>query len=351
MRILIDIGHPGHVHLFKHFAHEMIKSNHEVLFTVRDKEFEVKLLEHEKFNFINFGKHYKSKIGKVFGLAKFSFLSYKTSLKFKPDIYLSHGSMYNAIASYFYRKPHIAFEDTGNIEQVRLYKPFTETILTSTTFKENYGSKQLRYRGCHELAYLHPNYFTPNDSIFNKLGLKLNDSYFILRFVSWNATHDVGQKGLTLTQKRELIELLNRFGKVFISSEGDLPAEFNQYQIKINPEDMHDALACAKLFIGEGATMASECAVLGTPAVYVNTMEAGSIDEQEEIGLLYHYRNGNGVVEKVKTLLEDKDLNVNARLKSTKFIEANINVTKFLIWFINNYPDSRTNYTISNNQY
>ena len=45
MRILIDIGHPAHVHIFKNFAHEMEKRGHELLFTCRDKEFEIAPLE------------------------------------------------------------------------------------------------------------------------------------------------------------------------------------------------------------------------------------------------------------------------------------------------------------------
>ena len=39
MNILIDIGHPAHVHMFHCFAIEMQKSGHQVLFTCRDKEF------------------------------------------------------------------------------------------------------------------------------------------------------------------------------------------------------------------------------------------------------------------------------------------------------------------------
>ena len=41
MKIIILIGHPAHVHMFKHFAHEMCKRNHNVLFVTLDKEFEI----------------------------------------------------------------------------------------------------------------------------------------------------------------------------------------------------------------------------------------------------------------------------------------------------------------------
>ena len=44
MRILIDIGHPAHVHLFKNFAWQMQEKGHKVLFTCREKEFEIDLL-------------------------------------------------------------------------------------------------------------------------------------------------------------------------------------------------------------------------------------------------------------------------------------------------------------------
>ena len=52
---------------------------------------------------------------------------------------------------------------------------------------------------------------------------------------------------------------------------------------------MHDLLAGAVLFVGEGATMAAESAVLGTPAVYVNTLRMGYTDELEaRYNLLYN---------------------------------------------------------------
>ena len=90
--------------------------------------------------------------------------------------------------------------------------------------------------------------------------------------------------------------------------------------------------------------MASECAVLGTPAIYINTMEAGSIDEQEAYGLVYHYRNGEGVLEKTKELLNDTLLYDKINNANKKLIDENIDVTRFLIDFISNYPQSISKY-------
>ena len=38
MKILIDIGHPAHVHLFKNLIGNLRKDGHEVIITARDKE-------------------------------------------------------------------------------------------------------------------------------------------------------------------------------------------------------------------------------------------------------------------------------------------------------------------------
>src|SRR5690606_31081569 len=130
MNILIDIGHPAHVHLFKNFAFEMQKRGNEILFTCREKEFEIELLEHYGFNYNSFGKKYYSSPGKLWGMFEFSLKEFITGLKFKPDLLISHGSMYTAFASRLLNKPHISLEDTFNFEQIRLYKPFTNVILT-----------------------------------------------------------------------------------------------------------------------------------------------------------------------------------------------------------------------------
>jgi uncharacterized protein len=58
MKILIDIGHPAHVHLFKHFAHEMTSRGHSVIFTCRSREFATKLLEHEGLAYTSLGRNY-----------------------------------------------------------------------------------------------------------------------------------------------------------------------------------------------------------------------------------------------------------------------------------------------------
>ena len=64
---------------------------------------------------------------------------------------------------------------------------------------------------------------------------------------------------------------LEKYGRVLITSESKLPAEFEPYRVKVAPEKMHDLLYYAALYVGEGGTMASESAVLGTKAIHIST--------------------------------------------------------------------------------
>ena len=81
----------------------------------------------------------------------------------------------------------------------------------------------------HELAYLHPNRFTPDKTVLGELGVGENDKYVLLRFVSWNATHDAGHKGMSYENKLKAVEAFSKYAKVFISSEKELPDELKKY--------------------------------------------------------------------------------------------------------------------------
>jgi len=218
MNILIDIGHPAHVHLFKNFARQMQGKGHKVLFTCREKEFEIELLTEYKFEYVSFGEKYSSKFGKIWGMLEFDWKMFKTARKFKPDVFLSHGSVYAAQVSWLLRKPHISFEDTFNFEQIRLYKPFTKVILTGNYSHPSLGRNNIKYMGYHELAYLHPNVFKADSAILELLGVKKEEKYVIIRFVSWKATHDTGHHGITFENKIRAIQEFSKYARVFITS-------------------------------------------------------------------------------------------------------------------------------------
>ena len=344
MRILIDIGHPAHVHLFKNFAWKMQEKGHIILFTCRDREFLLRLLQVYGFIYENFGRHYKSIGGKIQGLIKNELQMFNTAIQFKQDLFLSHGSAIAAFTSFLLHKPHISFEDTFNMEQVRLYLPFTDVVLTGDYPHPSLGRKEIKYPGYHELAYLHPNVFTPNENVLKELGVEKNEKYALIRFVAWNATHDIGHRGFSKETKIKLVTELSKYIKVFISSEGDLPEELKGFQIKIKPENMHNALYYAQLLVGESATMASECAMVGTPAIYINNSHFGSLDSQAEYGLVHLFSEDElaqeHAIQKAIEIVSKPDIKNEYRERAQKMLENKIDVTSFMIWFVENYPES-----------
>lgn len=341
MKILIDIGHPAHVHLFRHFAVEMAKKGRQFLFTTRDKEVAVHLLKVYGFACQSFGKPYKKTLGKLWGLIKFDWRLWRVAREFRPDLFMSAGSFYAAHVSFLMGRPHITCEDTGNMEQVRLYLPFTEAVLTPSVFQRDLGAKQVRYPGYHELAYLHPARFVPDPGVRSLLGATEGERYVLMRFISWSASHDVGMKGFSSQEKIRMVEELARTRRVFISSEGELPEALEKYRVRIPPERMHDVLAAADLYIGEGATMASECAALGVPAIYVNPMQAGTLDDQEKYGLIFQFRTPRGVLEKALELLAAPDVRQEFQQRRQRMLAEKTDVTEFLIHFVETFPFKR----------
>ncbi len=340
MRVLIDIGHPGHVHLFKNLAHLLTEAGAQVLFTTRQKEFEIELLKAEKLNFVSFGRHYKKLTGKIWGLFKFDLFMFRQALKFKPHLFISHGSIYAAHAAFLTGKKHLSLEDSGNMEQILLYRPFTDVILTPDVLPEQLGPKQIRYRGYHEIAYLHPDFFKPDPEVYHWLGLEPGDPYAIVRFVSWNATHDLGQKGLKPADKVRLIKKLGSRMRVFITSEAQLPDELAAFRIQIPPEKLHHALYYASLVVSEGATIASEAGVLGTPAIYINPIKRSYCQDQEKYGLVFNPGKPEEVFSLVDRLLEEERNTF--REKSRRLLQEKVNVTRYLFSFIKAryFPDA-----------
>ena len=344
MRILIDIGHPAHIHLFKNFAWRMQEKGHQIFFTCRDRECVLDLLRVYGFVYDNFGKHYSSVQGKIFGLIKNEFQMFNAAIQFKPDLFLSHGSTIAAFTSFIMHKPHIALEDTFNMEQVKLSMLFTDVVLTGDYPHPSLGKKEIKYPGYHELAYLHPNVFTPDESVLDILGVKKGEKYAIVRFVAWKASHDIGHSGISYENKIKLVNTLSKHLRVFISSEAELPEELKIFQINVPAEQMHNALAFAQLFVGESGTMASESAVLGTPAIFMNNKHFGCIDDQANYGLLFTYSESENdqiaAIKKAEELALKQNVKEEYLPRREKMLADKIDVSAFLIWFVENYPES-----------
>ncbi|MBE0637804.1 MAG: DUF354 domain-containing protein [Bacteroidales bacterium] len=341
-RIIFDIGHPAQVHNFKHLYRVLVNKGWKGLFTTKDKDVTIALLEKYNLPYIVIGKSGQGIINKVLGLLRDLSNFIKILGQFKPDIIVCRFSIHSVWGAKIKGIPVIGLADTEHTKLVDwITIPFSSAKLTSTSYWKNLGTNHFRFRGNIELFYLHPNRYTPPPAAIPELSLKQGQKYVLIRFVSWGAHHDIGQKGFTLATKIKIVELLAPDFKIFISSEGELPVGISQYQVKFSPDKIHDVLAHAALYIGEGASMASEAAVLGIPSVYVNTLDVGYVLDEAKAGLVFNFRDEKGVIVQIKELMQQNDLQKSFREKRAEFLKDKIDVTAFLTWFIEDYPHSK----------
>ena len=167
MKIIIDIGHPGHVHYFKNAIKLLSNKGHDVLIVARDREFIFKLLDKYGFEYISRGKGSDSAFGKFTYMLKANTIIYKLAKKFKPDLFLSFSSPYAAQVSFLMRKPHIALNDSEHedaIYSIFTY-PFCSVILTPDSFLSSLGKKQIRFKNVVEGFYINEKYFIPDKTV------------------------------------------------------------------------------------------------------------------------------------------------------------------------------------------
>lgn len=331
--ILIDVGHPADVHMFRNAARDWQAQGHRVLFTALDREMIVYLLDNYHLPYTITYKRRRGKLALALELILRTLATWSIARQFKPDLLMSIGSPMVGLPARLLGKPYLALTDTEHAtEQHALFKPFATWIVTPSVFTRDMGVKQIRYPAFQELMYLHPDDFTPNPAALASLGLTPDDRFFIVRFVAWGATHDVGEHGFSLDEKRALLRELAAYGQVLLSVEGDVDPEFQPFVTPFPPEQIHDLLAFATLYIGEGGTMLTEAAILGTPALFVSSLRAGNWDDlRDNYDLLYFYDSGREAIDKTRELLAQPDLKTRWAAKRARLLADKINPTPWLV--------------------
>jgi uncharacterized protein len=346
MRIFIDIAHPAYFHFLRNFIEIMESKGHDFFISAKDKDVTIELLNHYSIKYYNRGKAANRPIGKVFNIIKNDLMLYNRVRRFAPDLVVSFSSPIAAHVAFLLRKSSITIEDTECAGVVqKSYLPFSQVVLTPSCFKKRLGRKQLVFDAYKELAYLHPNYFKVDTGIRGILNLRRDERYVIVRFVSHTALHDFGEHGLADGLKVKLVEQLSKFARVFITSEYKLPEQLEPYRIAIPSREMHNVLSDAVLLVGESATMAAEAAMLGIPAIFIDSQGRGYTDELEErYNLVYNFKSdsqGFGkAICKALELLEMPDTRERFRKNRDRILKEKIDITAFLVWFVENYPES-----------
>ncbi len=346
MNILIDIAHPAHVHLIKNVYKVLCKKGHNVVVTVKDIPVALRLLRYYEIPYIYLGGKSDSIIGKALLQLKYNLKLWFIVRKYKIDIGFGSSLTIAQLSKYTRIKSIILDDDDDEVEP--LFVKFAHSISDVILSPDVIARKSLAtigYSGYHELAYLHPNYFEPDSTVLDDLEIKQGDFFSILRFNAFKAHHDVGVEGLSIENKRKIISVLEKKGRVFITTEREIDEEFRKYQLKMEPEKIHSLLYYATIFVGDSQTMTSESALLGTPAVKCNTF-AGKLsvpnDIEDSYQLCFSFLPDQTelMFSKLTEILNTVDLKEVFQQRRQQMLADKIDVTAFFTWFIENYPES-----------
>lgn len=331
MEVCISIQHPAHVHFFKHAVRELRERGHGVHVYALDTDVTVELLaaagiEHTVLSTRTHG-----------GSVPLSQLSYECRLlwaarRHDPDVVTAIGGVAASHVATLLGARSVVFTDTEHATlSNRLAFPFADTICTPVCYRDDAGAKQYTYRGTHELAYLHPDRFSPSRDALADLGVDPDEPYVVLRLIRWDAMHNAGGEGFA--DPAAVVERLEATGaRVYVTSEQELPEALESHRLNVPPHMMHDVLAFADAFVGESGTMTAESAVLGTPAVYAHENDTGLTDELARYGLVFPFHGPDrheAAVERAVELLGGDDCDWTARRR--RFLDDHRDTTEVIV--------------------
>lgn len=341
MKILVDITHPAHVHFFKYAIKDWQAHGHQVIITSRDKDLTLCLLDRYEFRHTMLSQARKGIMGLGLEMLERGRKLWGIVRSERPAVLTAIGGTFIAPIGKLTGTPVVIFTDTEHAKiSNAIAFPLADVVCTPACYEDRMGHRQVTYAGYQELAYLHPNRFTPDPSQLQSFGVSSEEPYIVMRLVAWASGHDVGDKGFT--DLRAAVETLSRYGRVLISSENPLPPELARYGVTVSPEQIHHLLAFATLYIGESATMASESAILGVPSIFISTSTRGYTNEQErKYGLVYTFSDPQTAqrrgVEKAVELLQRPNLRAEWQVKREKMLSEMTDVTAFVVDVVERY--------------
>lgn len=316
MHVLFDLGHPAHVHLFRNMAQRLVARGDRVTILIRERDIVPHLLRHYGLPFRVASKPRKGLVGSAVELIIHDWQVLKASIGDRPDFLIGTSVSVAHVGSLIGRPSIVLNEDDADYVPLfaRITYPFATRIVIPSILRDRKTAKVRTHQSYHELAYLHPNHFSPDPAALAALGVQEGEPFFIVRLVSLTAHHDAGERGLSIGQVERLVALLEPHGRVFVNAEGDVPPALADKAFKAPPETMHSILAYARMLISDSQTMTMEAAVLGRPALRCNTF-VGRCSVIEELESRYQLAWGYAPAQFEDMLATIRDLIADPRLE------------------------------------
>jgi predicted glycosyltransferase len=351
LKILFYFGHPAQYLFLRPTLRELKQSRmHELTLVIKTKDVLETLLKEDGFEYMNIlpEERGRSKVAIAMSLLKRNMKLLPVLKRKKPDLLIGTDASVAQLGKLLgINRITITEDDYPVIKTLaRLTYPFTQTILCPEVCSVGpWERKKTGYKGYMKLAYLHPSVFIPDAGILKKYDIY--SPYVIIRLAKLTAHHDFGIQGINDALLDMLIQKLEKANyRVFLSSEALIKEKYTTYMLNIHASDMHQILFRAAMLISDSQSMSVEAAMLGVPSLRLSDF-AGRISVLEELEKRYRLTfafkplDTVKILEKVEELLSVTDLKEEFASRRKQMLADKINVSAFLTWLIENYPESK----------
>jgi predicted glycosyltransferase len=255
-------------------------------------------------NYYIVGKHYNNIFGKIFDIVIRYPQLLKLTRSLKAGIITASGDFVIASMKYI-NTPTVLFLDDYEYKLAFELEKMTASCIVVPICIPIKGKKILKYSGFNQLAYLHPNYFTPVKSVLREYGLTQNNYVFIREVSNTTLNYSGLEEGLL----SEVCPYLKDMGfEIVLSLENkDLKRQFEDYCVILNEpvSDIHSLLHYASLTIASGDSMSRESCLVGTPAIYTGKRDMAINRELIKKGCFFKVDEVSNVMQQVKEIIEN----------------------------------------------
>lgn len=349
-KYLFLISHPAHFHMFLLTMKNLENDGHSITIVIRPKDVLEQLCINSGLKFYKLTSRPKrfGMLGLGIALIQKTIEIDRIVKKVKPDILIGSDGVLAIVGKLHNIPAFECYED--DVDAIKLYANiffplYTRVICPDCCSAGKWENKKTGYKSYHELGYLHPNQFTPDESKVSQYGINPHSTFFVIRFAKLTAHHDVGINGISDEIAGKIIELLKPHGRIIITSERELIPDFEQYRIAINPLDMHHIMYYASMFIGDSQTMSAEAGVLGVPFVHFNDFVGrlsyiNELEQKYRIGFGHKTDDPEGMLKSIRVWLSEPDRKGICQKRRDLMLSEKIDYSKFLTWYIENWPQS-----------
>lgn len=322
MNILFDFVHAADVNLFKHSIYRLKNEGYNVVLTLRVRGVLMQIAEKEfpgyKINVI--GYHKKGIIRKVFSIIGREIRFFRFLKKNSIDVVVCQGVTFG-IACKILGVPLIHHDDDPEYRLTYLMGKYLSAVDIIPESVSVSGSRHLKYKGFKEVAYLHPNYFSPDILSVERLNL-VPFQYVFIREIANVSVNYKGRTSFLLgvlkhLKSKSIVPILSLEDKSLIPTFSDLAII-----LKEPLDNLHSLMYFAKFVISSGDTMAREACLLGTPTVYTGGRLMVANDVFLNLKCMIKLDDVELVINEIDRLLEQSNDN-EIRAHMSDFVRSN----------------------------